>query len=270
LDGNIMVQSSRAARAVLPPLVLLVLGLGLWEWRGRNSTVFPGPVRVGRALWRTRAVLPAHIATTLAETGWGVLIGVLAGLAIAGLVTLSPVLYRAIQPFLLASQAVPVLVLGPLLVLVLGFGLGPKVVVVTLVVLFPVAIATAAGLRQADAEMLELVRSYGASRWQQLRHVLGPAALPGALAGLQISLTYAVAGAVIGEGIGGTSGLGKYIDRSYVAFRYDQVLAGVVVVVVLSVVLFGSVRLLDRVLCPWRRREDKEIGTKSSPTKGRI
>ena len=236
-----------------PPVSFVGLLLALWEWRGRSSTVLPAPSRVARAFWRTKAPLPAHIATTLTETGWGVLIGVVLGLLIAALLLMSPLLYRAVQPVLLASQAIPVLVLGPILVLVLGFGLGPKIVVVTLVVLFPVAIATSAGLRQADAELLDLVRSYGASSGQQLRHVLGPAALPGALAGLRISLTYAVAGAVIGESIGGTSGLGKYIDRSYQSFRYDQVLVGVVVVIALSIGLFFAVDVLDRVLCPWRR-----------------
>jgi ABC-type nitrate/sulfonate/bicarbonate transport system permease component len=240
-------------RRAYPPLVAVaVLGL-VWEWRGRGSTVLPPPSRVVRAFWATKSLLPKHLATTLTETALGVSAGVAGGLAVAALVALSPWLARALQPLVLASQTIPVQVLGPILVLIFGFGIAPKAFVVALVVGFPVAVATTAGLRSADAELVDLVRSYGASRRQLFRFVLGPAAIPGALAGLRISLTYAVAAAVIGESLGGTSGLGLYIERSRRGFRYDQVLVGVVVVTIVSVLLFSLVAAIDRLLCPWRR-----------------
>ena len=138
-----------------------------------------------------------------------------------------------------------------------GFGLAPKIVVVALVVFFPVAVSTAAGLQGVDVELVELIRSFGGGRAVLLRMVMIPAALPGLFAGLRISLTYAVAGAVIGESIGATSGLGLYIARSQRAFRYDQVFVGVAVVTLLSMVLFSLVSVLSRVLCPWQRRTDR-------------
>lgn len=254
-----MFSARSAARSlihrVFPPAAVVAVLLLLWEWRGRSSIVLPAPSRVAKAFWATKGLLPHHVRTTLAETGLGVAAGVMGGLAIAALVALSPLLARAVQPLVLASQTVPVQVLGPMLVLVFGFGMAPKVVVVALVVGFPVAVSTTAGLRSADAELIELVRSYGASRLQAIRHVLAPAAIPGALAGLRISLTYAVAAAVIGESLGGTSGLGLYIERSRRGFRYDQVLVGVAVVTLVSVLLFAAVSVLDRVLCPWRRAQ---------------
>ena len=204
------------------------------------------------AFWRTRALLPAHIATTLVETVFGTIAGVVGGVLVAVSTVALPLFGRAVQPFLIASQTVPVQILSPILVLWFGFGLAPKIVVVALVVFFPVAVSTNAGLRAADSETLDLVRSLGASKAQQFRFLLAPAALPAALAGLRISLTYAVAAAAISESIGATSGLGLYIARSQRGFRYDQVFVGVLVVTTLSIALFSFVYLLDRVLCPWR------------------
>jgi hypothetical protein len=120
-----------------------------------------------------------------------------------------------------------------------------------------------AGANPFAAETLDLVRSLGASKAQQFRFLLAPAALPAALSGLRISLTYAVAAAAISESIGATSGLGLYIARSQRGFRYDQVFVGVLVVTMLSIALFSIVYLLDRLLCPWRHTADE---TSSGPT----
>ncbi len=240
------------SRQILPPLVTVVGLLVLWQFLGRGSAIFPPPSQIMAAFWRTRALLPAHVATTLTETVFGTIAGVVGGVVVAVSTVALPLFGRAVQPFLIASQTVPVQILSPILVLWFGFGLAPKIVVVALVVFFPVAVSTNAGLRAADSETLDLVRSLGASKAQQFRFLLAPAALPAALSGLRISLTYAVAAAAISESIGATSGLGLYIARSQRGFRYDQVFVGVLVVTTLSIALFSFVYLLDRVLCPWR------------------
>ena len=160
-----------------------------------------------------------------------------------------------LQPLLVVSQTIPVQVLAPLLVLWFGFGLAPKVVVVALVVFFPVAVATAAGLQGVDVELIELVRSYGATALGVLLRMVIDARrrCPGLFAGLRISLTYAVAGAVIGESVGATAGLGLFIIRSQRAFRYDQVFVGVVVVaLVVHRPCSSLVSVLSRVICPWQ------------------
>ena len=244
--------TARRSRQILPPLVTVMALLALWQVLGNGSTIFPPPSRIAAALWRTRALLPAHIATTLTETVLGTVVGVVGGVVVAVSTVALPMFGRAVQPLLIASQTVPVQILSPLLVVWFGFGLAPKIAVVALVVFFPVAVSTNAGLRGADSETLDLVRSLGASKAQQFRFLLAPAALPAALSGLRISLTYAVAAAAISEGIGATSGLGLYIARSQRGFRYDQVFVGVLVVTTLSIALFSVVYVLDRVLCPWR------------------
>jgi ABC-type nitrate/sulfonate/bicarbonate transport system permease component len=244
--------TAKRSRQVLPPLLTVAILLVLWQVLGKESTIFPPPSRIMAALWRTRALLPAHIGTTLTETVLGTIVGVVGGVVVAVSTVALPLFGRAMEPLLIASQTVPVQILSPLLVLWFGFGLAPKVVVVALVVFFPVAVSTNAGLRTADRETLDLVRSLGASKTQQFRFLLAPAALPAALSGLRISLTYAVAAATISESIGATSGLGLYIARSQRGFRYDQVFVGVLVVTTLSIALFSVVYVLDRVLCPWR------------------
>ena len=253
---------------LVPPLVTVVVLLFVWQVLGRGSTIFPTPTRIGEAMWRTRRLLPAHIATTLSETLAGALVGVVAGVGVAIATVAFPLVGRAVQPILIASQTVPVQILSPILVLWFGFGLLPKIVVVGLVVFFPVAVSANAGMGSADSEMIDLVRSLGSSKRQEFRILLAPAALPAALAGLRISLTYAVAAAAISESIGATSGLGLYIARSQRAFRYDQVFAGVFVVTVLSIALFSVVYVLDRVLCPWRhttRHTTKELSVTVTP-----
>jgi ABC-type nitrate/sulfonate/bicarbonate transport system permease component len=249
---------------VLPALVTVLGLLVLWQFLGSGSSIFPSPTKIVAALWRTRDLLPAHVVTTLTETVLGTLTGVVGGVAVAVSTVAFPLVGRAVQPLLIASQTVPVQILSPLLVLWFGFGLLPKIVVVALVVFFPVAVSTNAGLRTADSETLDLVRSLGASKRQQFQFLLAPAALPAALAGLRISLTYAVAAAAISESIGATSGLGLYIARSQRGFRYDQVFGGVLVVTTLSIALFSIVHLLDRVLCPWRHTAESAPSSPAS------
>jgi ABC-type nitrate/sulfonate/bicarbonate transport system permease component len=206
---------------------------------------------VAVALWETRDLLWGHVITTVTETVLGVVIGAALGVLLAVIVASSGLARRTVEPLLVASQTIPLIVLAPLLVLWFGFGMTPKVVVVVLIVFFPVAISTASGLTSADPEQIDLVRSLGAGRLAELRLVRVPAALPSFFAGLRISSTYAVAGATLGELIGGRSGLGIYIARSQRAFRYDQIMAGVAVVTVLSIVLFGLIHLLARLTTPW-------------------
>lgn len=266
-------RSRRVGAAVLnhwPALVTLFVLTSAWQVFGTGSAVFPPPSKIAQAFWRTRDLLPAHIRTTLIETLLGTGIGVFLGAAVAILMFSIPFLRRAFHPLLVASQTVPVQILSPILVLWFGFGLFPKVIIVAMVVFFPVAISTATGLESADKEMLEMVRSLGAGRLQEFRYLLGPAALPAALSGLRISLTYAVAAAAISESIGATEGLGLYIARSQRAFRYDQVFVGVIVVTLLSIAFFSVVHLLDKVLCPWRHLASERKPTlpisKSTPS----
>jgi ABC-type nitrate/sulfonate/bicarbonate transport system permease component len=241
----------------LPPALLVVVLLAVWEVgvtaTGTPAYVLPPPSMVWTAFSEVRPLLGAHIATTTVEALVGIATGAIAGVVLAVAVWAIPAFRRLVYPLLVASQTVPMVVLAPLLVLWFGFGLTPKVVVVALIALFPVAISTVGGLAGADEEQIELLRSMGAGRRDILRLILVPSATPAFFAGLRIAAAYAIAGAVIGEWVGASSGLGLFLTRSQNSFRVDRVFVGVAVVAVLSVTLFGIVDVLARLAAPWQR-----------------
>jgi ABC-type nitrate/sulfonate/bicarbonate transport system permease component len=167
---------------------------------------------------------------------------------------------------LVASQTIPIMALAPLLVIWFGYGLASKAAVVALVCFFPVAVATADGLRGADPDLLALLRSMGASRRQVLFKVRLPGALPGFFSGLKIAVTYSVIGAIIGEWVGAGRGLGVYMIRSANAFATAQVFAAIGVTSLVSVLLFLAVSALERLCLPWyytaaREEQWEEVGT---------
>lgn len=243
----------------LPPTALVAVLLGCWEVGVRvletPAYILPPPSAIVTAFGEVRPLLGEHIVTTGTEALAGIVTGALAGVALAVGVWAVPLFRRLTYPLLVASQTVPMVVLAPLLVLWFGFGLTPKVVVVALIAVFPVAISTVQGLAGADAEQIDLLRSMGAQRRDILRLVLIPSATPAFFAGLRIASAYAIAGAVIGEWVGASSGLGLFLTRSQASFRVDRVFVGVAVIVVLSVALFGVVDLLARIAAPWQRAE---------------
>jgi ABC-type nitrate/sulfonate/bicarbonate transport system permease component len=247
----------RRAATWVAPAAFLVFLVGAWEaWCRLGHVapwVLPPPSSVARSGWNLRGPLFGHAMTTLAEAVIGLAIGVVVGLAVALAISAVPAIRRAVWPVVVTSQTIPVIVLAPLLAIWFGFGLQPKVALVALVTFFPVAVSAVAGLAGADDEQVELVRSFGASRAQVLRLVRIPAALPEVVAGVRIAAAYAIGDAVVGEYVGGTSGLGIFIDRSRASYRTDQMLAGVAVIAVLSIVLFGLTGLIGRLLTPWKQ-----------------
>ncbi len=239
----------------LPPVLFLVALLLAWEVfvrvRGIAPWILPPPSDIWSAFLEVRGTLPGHLKTTMTEALIGLVLAAVFGIAIAALIASVGFARRALYPLLVISQNVPLIVLAPLLVIWFGFGVQPKIFVVALVGFFPIVVSTTDGLLRADAEMLELVRSMGANRWQALRTVRVPSALPSFFAGLKISATYAVLAAVIGEWVGASSGLGLFLTRSQTAFRTDRVFVGVVVIAALSIAMFLAVQLLSRLTTPW-------------------
>jgi NitT/TauT family transport system permease protein len=246
-----------------PPVALLAVLIGIWEAWVRLADIDPvvlaPPSRVAQALVNTSGTLARHTATTLAETAIGLVIGALIGVTIAALVSASTRVRRAVEPLLVVLQTIPAIVLAPVLVLALGFGWAPRIVVVVLIVLFPVAIAATGAFLAVDADRVDLVRSLGGSRRDVLRHVTFPGSLPAIFDGIRISAAYSVAGAAIAEQIGGArSGLGLYIARSQRSFRPDQVIAGVVVIATLSLVIYALVTVAARRATPWLAHTTQE------------
>lgn len=243
----------------LPPALLIAALLVCWEvgvrMLGTPAYILPPPSAVVSAFGEVSPLLGGHIVTTGTEALAGIVTGAAAGVALAVAVWAVPLFRRLTYPLLVASQTIPMVVLAPLLVLWFGFGMTPKVIVVALIAVFPVAISTAQGLAGADPEQVDLLRSMGATRRDVLRLVMVPSATPAFFAGLRIASAYAIAGAVIGEWVGASSGLGLFLTRSQASFRVDRVFVGVGVITVLSVALFGVVDLLGRLAAPWQRVE---------------
>jgi ABC-type nitrate/sulfonate/bicarbonate transport system permease component len=246
-----------ATDRIAPPVVLIAALILVWEvwvrWADIDPSVVAPPSRVARALAATSGPLTGHAATTLAETVIGLAIGALIGVIVALAIDHSRGVRRALEPLLVVLQTIPPIVLAPVLVLALGFGWAPRIVVVVLIVFFPVAIAAAGAFRATDPERIDVIRSLGGSRRDVLRHITLPGALPAIFDGIRISAAYSVAGAAIAEQIGGArSGLGLYISRSQRSFRADQVIAGVVVIAALSLLIYALIGLAARRALPWQ------------------
>ena len=208
----------RAFDVVWPIVLSLVAFLVGWQLlvaiSGLPPYILPGPLVVaGRFVkaWTDGTMWP-HVAQTMVEILLGFVIGAAVALAVGVLLARSRLAERLLSPYLVAAQATPVLALAPLIVLWFGNGLSSKLVITTLIVFFPVAVATMVGLRGVDPRLLEMARSFRATGWQLIARVEVPAALPAILGGMRVGVTLAVIGAIVGEWAGGEKGLGVLIN----------------------------------------------------------
>ncbi len=242
-----------------PPLVLLGGLVLVWELAVAlldiPDYVLPAPSEVLAALVDNAAVIGGHTVSTLITATVGLVLGSAVGVGLAAAMAASQVLRSALYPLVVVSQSVPMVVLAPLFVVWFGFGLMPRVLVVALVSFFPVAVATVSGLIAADRDQVDLVRAMGGSRRDLAEHVLAPGALPSLFTGLKVAASYAMFGAVVGEWIGASSGLGLYLERSRASFATDQMFAAVLVIAAVSVALVGLVFALERAALPWQAAE---------------
>jgi ABC-type nitrate/sulfonate/bicarbonate transport system permease component len=240
----------------LAPLVAGALILGVWQLGVSLSDLppsfLPSPLAVLTTLFEQRGLLWNNSLTTLLETALGVLLAVVAALVWALLMDRFGLLRRALMPYLIASQTVPIIVLAPLMLLWFGFGLLPKTLLVALFAFFPILLSTLSGLAQTPRERHDLMRSLAATPWQTFRLLRWPSALPGFFAGLRITLSYSVTGAIFAEYVGSFSGLGILLQTAANSRATPLVFATVVVIALLSSLLVACVRLLERVLTPWR------------------
>jgi ABC-type nitrate/sulfonate/bicarbonate transport system permease component len=244
-------------RRLLPPLALAGALLAGWEAYVRIAalpvTILPPPSRIVEAAWTEAGLLRWHAEQTLIETLLGFLLAVVVAVLCAAAIDYFPPARRALFPLLIASQTVPMIALAPLLVLWFGFGMLPKVLVVALVCFFPMVVAAVHGLAATDPEAIKLFRTFGSSRGQIFRLVRLPTALPSFFAGVRIAVTYSVIGAVFGEYVGATRGLGILLQTAKNSYRTDLVFAMIAVTAALSLALYGLVVLIERLAIPWSR-----------------
>lgn len=241
----------------LLPLGAVLLFLFLWETGVRyNQTpawLLPSPGQVLASIFEIYNLLLTHTATTLLEAGLGLLLALLFAILIAILMDSIFWLKQALYPLVIMSQTIPLIVLTVLFVIWFGFGMLPKILVVILVCFFPILISLINGLESVDNDQIQLFRSMGAGRLAIIKMVKIPAALPAFFAGLRISATYSIMGAIIGEWMGAEKGLGYFMTLAQKGYQTDQVLATVFVICMLSLLIVKMVDLMEYLLVPWNR-----------------
>ena len=239
---------SISAIAVILLLWQLICILGVVD-----SFMLPSPVQVVKAFFEEFPALMEHSMVTLAEAFLGLLFGICLGFVMAVFMDQFEPLHKAFYPLIVLSQTIPTVAIAPLLVLWFGYEMAPKVILIVITTFFPITVGLLNGFESADKDSVNLLRAMGAGRWQIFKIVKMPGALSQFFAGLRISASYAVVGAVISEWLGGFSGLGVYMTRVKKAFAFDKMFAVIFLISIISLLLMKGVDLLQKKCMPWEK-----------------
>jgi putative hydroxymethylpyrimidine transport system permease protein len=246
------------------PWLILVALLAAWEVGIQLGSVpkwqLPAPRDIARELLESRGLLWEHTRVTLLEVSLGFLAGLAVGLLLANAIAYSRIVERSIYPILIASQTIPIIAIAPLLLIWFGYGLAPKIIVVALISFFPISVNTVDGLRSVDPGMVNMMRTLGASRWQIFTKLQVPSSLPQMFSGIKIGVTFSVIGAVIGEWVGASAGLGYLMTYSQPLFLTARVFAAIVVLSMMGIGLFALAALVQRLALPWYYAEKRARG----------
>lgn len=264
-------RSRRAAGSIgssvtpwVAPWLILIALLAAWEVGTQLGNVpkwqLPAPRDIARELLESRGLLWEHTRVTLLEVALGFLAGLAVGLLLANAIAYSRIVERAIYPVLIASQTIPIIAIAPLLLIWVGYGLTPKIIVVALISFFPISVNTVDGLRSVDPGMVNMMRTLGASRWQIFTKLQVPSSLPQMFSGIKIGVTFSVIGAVIGEWVGASAGLGYLMTYSQPLFLTARVFAAIVVLSMMGIGLFALATLVQRLALPWYYAEKRARG----------
>jgi putative hydroxymethylpyrimidine transport system permease protein len=245
------------------PVLLLAALIGLWQVAadsgaladvlGVESFLVPSPSEIASSLWDNRSLLAENGWVTLREIVLGFACALVAGLAFAIALHLSETLRTAFYPLLVGSQAIPILVFAPVLIVLFGYGIGPKLVVVAVICFFPITVNALDGLRSVSEDTVKMMRTLDASRWQTFRRVEAPTALPYVFSGAKISVAVAVIAVVFAEWVGSSAGgLGWLVLQYNNNLRAAEVFATAFVLAVMAMALFGLVALAERRVVTWR------------------
>jgi len=237
------------------PAVTLAGVLLAWEAATRAFRIprfiMPAPSAILAEGWEWRYRFIGHAWVTLYETLGGFALSMLVGVPLAVLIVYSPMLKSALYPLIVLAQSVPKIAIAPVLLLVLGHGEIPKIIVAFLVAFFPVVVDTATGLAATPPELLDLSRSYRASAFKTFLKVRLPMAMPFVFAGAKVAITLSVIGAVVGEFVGSDKGLGYLILSATSYWKTELAFSAMILLSVMAIVLFGGVALVERLVCPW-------------------
>ena len=245
----------------LPAAAALALIVLFWFILSETGIVpgymLPSPVDVVKAPIGDFPIIMEHARTTLQEAFYGLSIGIILAFITATLMDHFLILNRAFYPIMIITQTIPTIAIAPVLVLWMGFGMAPKITLVVITTFFPITVGLLDGYKSVDRASIDLMRAMGATKLQIFWHVKIPAAMPQFFAGLKISASYAVVGAVISEWLGGFVGLGVYMTRVKQAYAFDKMFAVIIFIVVISLLLMAVVNVIRRVSMPWMAVEER-------------
>ncbi|WP_067516165.1 ABC transporter permease [Endozoicomonas ascidiicola] len=240
----------------IKPFIVFIAMLALWHGLvavfDMPSYILPAPWEVAKSMVENAGLLWEHSLVTLSEMLLGLLLGVLLGIALALILVYFAVLRPWLLPPLLITQAIPVFALAPILMLWFGYGLTSKVVMTILVIFFPVATCCYDGLRHTHQGWLDMAQTMGGNRFAILRTIRWPAALPALASGLRVAVVVAPIGAVVGEWVGSSAGLGYLMLQANARLWVDQMFAALAVLAFCSVTLYYTTDKLLRRLIPWK------------------
>ncbi len=246
-------------------LLLGLIAIAVWQavadFSSLKQWLLPSPWEVLQAFADSPSLIMRHAVVTAEEALLGFAVAIAVGAALAIAITQSRLAERALYPYVIASQAVPVIAIAPVLVVWFGFGLLPKIVVIVLITFFPVTINMIDGIRNVDPEMMGLMRSMGASRWQVFRLIQLPSAMPYFFSGAKVAAAVSVIGAIFGEWVGANEGLGYFLKYSSAQFLTARVFAAILVLALMGLALFYAVAFVERKSIPWAKSA-RDAGSK--------
>jgi putative hydroxymethylpyrimidine transport system permease protein len=245
----------RRALGLWRSLLVVVVLLGVWELYvdlgGAAPLILPPPHAVARSLYDDRGLLFSNFLVTAEEIVLGMIVAAVAALVLASLMHFSATLRGALYPLLVASQTIPIPMLAPVLVLWLGFGILPKLVVIALISFFSIVVTTLAGFAAVDPDLIKLMRTFDASRRRVFWLVELPSALPGVFTGAKIAVVVAVIGGLFAEQAGASAGLGYLFDQSINQLLTARAYAAVFVLSAFAIALFALLTLAEHLAVPW-------------------
>jgi NitT/TauT family transport system permease protein len=247
-------------KRLIVPIMCLVAGFVLWHlaaaYSGIPQFLLPAPHTVLLELWGRPLVYLEHLFVTLATTILGYVVAIALSFALVAIFTWSKILERVLYPYLLTIKITPTIALSPLLILWLGVGMVSKLIIVVLICFFPIFVGTLKGFRSADPEAVDLFRSLSANVWQTMRYLRLPSAMPYVFPALKVSVLLALTGALLGEFIASTKGLGYMAMFALRTYDSTVLFASILVLVACGFVLFGLVSLVEKRVVFWQRSSD--------------
>lgn len=250
-----MNRKKNSIKEIWIPITAILIFILIWQlicvFELVPGFMLPSPLDVGKAFVTDFPLLMHHAGITLLEAFFGLTIGVMLGFCCAALMDTFPVVKSALYPILVLTQTIPPVAIAPLLILWFSYGIWPKVILVVLVAFFPMAVGLLEGFQSVDSDLIRLMKSMKATKWQIFWKVKVPSALGNFFSGLKIAVSYSVVGAVIAEWLGGFIGLGVYMTRVKKSLSYDKMFAVILLVSAISLLLMAVVKVIQYKAMPW-------------------